>query len=81
MNYGKRQRLFNGDDGQRVFLRMNLVEVDSKGNYLSSDHWILKKEGELCYGKERRLEWNGVEGRHGLVYIGEVDVAEVKIFP
>jgi hypothetical protein len=72
---GKRQRLFNGDDGQRVFLQRNLVEVDSKGNYPSS-HWILKKGGELCYGKERRLEWNGVEGKHVLVYIGEVDLQQ-----
>jgi hypothetical protein len=37
-NDGKRQRLFNRDDGQRVFLRRNLVEVDSKGNYLSFGH-------------------------------------------
>jgi hypothetical protein len=37
-NDGKRQRLFNGDYGQHVFLRRNLVEVYSKGNYLSSSH-------------------------------------------
>jgi hypothetical protein len=42
----------------------------------------LKKGGELCYGKERRLQWNGVEGRHGLVYIGEVDLQQrSKSFP
>jgi hypothetical protein len=36
----------------------------------------LKKGGELCYGKERRLEWNEVKGRHGLFYIGEVDLQQ-----
>jgi hypothetical protein len=36
----------------------------------------LKKGGEICYGKERRLEWNEVKGRHGLVYIGEVDLQQ-----
>jgi hypothetical protein len=36
----------------------------------------LKKGGELYYGNERRLKWNGVEGKHGLIYIGEVDLQQ-----
>jgi hypothetical protein len=58
------------NDGQSIFLRWSLVEVNSVDNDLLSDHSILEKERILAM--ERREGLNGFGCRHGVVYIGEL---------
>jgi hypothetical protein len=58
MNNSKRKSFFYRNDGQRVFLRRILVEVNSENYDLFFDHWILEKE--------RTLAMERIEGLNGM---------------